>query len=94
MLYPVMTMADGTDMVYSDIFHKPNDPTDYIKVSYERVNASGDDFDSMSCVLPNGRMQDVVGFSAGEVQKEEKRLHKVADILIRSAKEKSHANRI
>ena len=58
-----MTMADGTDMIYSDIFHKPNDPTDYIKVSYERVNANGDDFDSMSCILPGGKMQDVIGFS-------------------------------
>lgn len=86
MLYPVMTMANGTDMVYSDIFHKPNDPTDYIQVFYERVNADGDDFDSMSCILPGGKMQDVVGFSSAEVKKEESRLRKVKKILIDTAK--------
>lgn len=87
MLYPFMTYIDGTDIVYSDIFHKENDTTDYVRVFFERINKDGSGFDSMDCTLPGGPMENVVGFTADEVANHHRKILKMAPILIASAKE-------
>ena len=87
MVYPFMTYFDGTEITYTDVFHRPGDPRDYIKVYFERVNKDGTDFDSMDCVLPGGSMEHVVGFTAAEVNHHYEKIVKMAPTLIACARE-------
>lgn len=92
MLYPFMTYLDGTEIVYSDIFHKPNDPRDFVKILFERPNRSGSHFDSMSCVLPDGKMQDIVGFSPREAQHHYQKIKALTSLLLDCAREEQKRN--
>ena len=87
MLYPFMTYIDGTDIVFSDIFHKENDPRDYIRVEFERVNKNKDGFDSMHCILPDGGMTDIVGFTKEEADMHLEKIRDVEDVLFDCARE-------
>ena len=87
MLYPFITEPDGTEIVYSDIFYKDNDPTAYVRIEMERPNNSTGEFDSMRCILPNGKLSDVVGFTDGEVQKHQKILDNLTEMILECAME-------
>lgn len=49
MMYPYMTLEDGTEVVHSQIISR--DGTDTVLVHFERPNDNG--FDSARCELPS-----------------------------------------
>lgn len=64
MLFPFISLPDGTEIVYSDIILK--DGKEHVLVKFERWSDEHDDFDSMECLLPNGKMTNVKGFTVAE----------------------------
>ncbi len=91
MLHPYISFPDDTEIVCSDIFHKPGSKKDYIDVYFERPSKDGQSFDSMHCVLPstNSGMQDVVGFSDAEANYHYDVMKKLAADMIDYVKEES-----
>lgn len=87
MLYPFITEPDGTEIVYSDIFHIENDKTDYVKVLFERVNPITNKFDSMECVLPGGKLSNIIGFSTKDVIKRQHIIDELTPMILECAKE-------
>lgn len=49
MMYPYMTLGDGTQIVHSQLIH--DDGVDKVLVHFERRNEQG--FDSARCELPS-----------------------------------------
>lgn len=93
MLYPFISLPDGTEIVYSNIEKKDN--KEYIVVKFERWNNERDDFDSMECELPNGKMVNIIGFTDKEVKYHNIRLINLQDIIFKWAKkdmEEEYAN--
>jgi len=88
MMHQFITFYDGREIKFSDIFHKDNDQQDYVKVTVERKNEKGDRLDSMYCILPNGKMQDIHGFTEEEVEYHESRIHGLQNIIFECAREK------
>lgn len=64
MMYPYMKLADGTEIVHSEIFHK--DGTDHVFVHFERPREGG--FDDARCELPEYTWSMVHGFSQKEMK--------------------------
>ena len=63
MMYPYMTMADGTGIVHSQIIEK--DGVDTVQVHFERPTDNG--FDSARCELPGYQWLYHEGYSAEEL---------------------------
>lgn len=61
MMYPFMTLNDGTEIVHSDMR-----PDGRVKVYIERPDAK-DGFHHVTCWLPDGAWQDNEGFSDEDV---------------------------
>lgn len=89
MLYPFITEPDGTEIVYSDVFRKENDDTDYVNVFLQRVNPVTKKFDSMDCILPGGALEHIVGFSNDDVKTKQYRINKLTSMIIECAKEET-----
>ena len=85
MLFPFLTLPDGTEVVYSEILHI--DGKDCVKVMFERWNDEHDDFDSMECLLPNGEMTNVVGFTDKEVSYQHSRMIKLQNMILECSHE-------
>lgn len=82
MRYSLMTLPDGSEVTFSE-----ERPDKTIKVFYERWNRERDDFDSMEMVLPNGKMEKIIGYSEEEAKKEEHYMENMAPLLKRFAKQ-------
>ena len=89
MLYPFMTMDDGTEIVYSEILK--NNGVDNVRVEFERWNDIRDAFDSMECVLPNGIMTNVVGFSQEEANYYQEKMIALQDMILECSREDTEA---
>ena len=63
MMYPYMTLDDGTEIVHSQLISK--DGTDHVIVHFERPTEDG--FDDARCELPSYTWTDVHGFSKEEL---------------------------
>lgn len=63
MMYPYMTLDDGTEIVHSELISK--DGTEHVIVHFERPTEDG--FDDARCELPSYTWTDVHGFSKGEL---------------------------
>ena len=85
MLYPFLSLSDGTEIVYSDL--KQKDIKNYVIVKFERWNEKRDDFDSMECELPNGNMKKIIGFTDEEVKHYHKKMIHLQDMILECSKE-------
>ena len=62
MLYPLLTLSDQTEMLYSEI-----KPDGRVKVYVEKPDAE-DCFHNAVCWLPGYTWEDVFGFTPAEIQ--------------------------
>jgi len=81
MMYPYLTLADGTEIVHSGLM-KCGEKT-CVEVHFERPKWEG--FDSARCVLPDYQWLFNNGFSAEEIQFFEEFLHHNAHLLFKYA---------
>ena len=93
MLYPFMSFPDGTEIVYSDVFHKTNDNTNYVRVEIKRTNNKTNKFDYMEYIVPSGELIKVNGFSLEEIQEHRQHLNEMSDIIIECALDEKIANK-
>ena len=63
MMYPFLTLDDGTEIVHSDM-----DASGHVRVYLEKPDAE-DCFHSATCVLPGYEWRDVSGFSETELRR-------------------------
>lgn len=85
MLYPFMTLDDGTEIVYSDTMNI--DGEDKVRIEFERWNADRDAFDSMECLLPNGKMTKVIGFTKEEADYYQEKMIALQDMILECSRE-------
>lgn len=81
MMYPYMTLADGTEIVHSQIIDE--DGKQKVLVHFERPTENG--FDSARCELPDYRWIYKEGFSEEEISIFEQLLHSNAHLLYKYA---------
>ena len=89
MMFPFLTLPDGTEIVYSDIIN--TDGKETVLVKFERWNDRRNDFDSMECILPNGKMTKVIGFSANEALTQNKKMIALQEMIMKCSKENTEA---
>ena len=81
MMYPYITLADGTEITHSHIIDQ--DDTHRVEVHFERATEQG--FDSARCVLPSYQWKFKEGFTAEEINFFEEFLRHNAHLLYRYA---------
>ncbi|MCM1155956.1 MAG: hypothetical protein NC392_11430 [Roseburia sp.] len=64
MVYPYITLADGTEIVHTQIFEE--DGISKVEVHFERPTEEG--FDTARCQLPSYTWMTRKGFSEGEME--------------------------
>ena len=79
MMYPYITLADGTEITHSQIIDQ--DDMQRVEVHFERATEQG--FDSARCVLPSYQWKFNEGFSAEEINFFEEFLQHNAHLLYR-----------
>lgn len=80
-MYRYMTLVDGTEVVHSDMMDDGR-----VKVLFERPDAR-DGFHDATCYLPDYTWSDVSGFSAQDMERNERLLRSVAHIIIELSRE-------
>lgn len=80
MMYPFMTLEDGTEIVHSERLEN-----DEVKVYVEKPVEGG--FFSAECYLPEYRWENVEGFGNEDIKKYTEFLETTAHIIIRLADE-------
>lgn len=81
MMYPYMTLFDGTEIVHSQIIHQ--DGKDKVVVHFERPTDDG--FDEARCELPDYHWLYVNGYSDEEIGLFETFLQRNAHLLYKYA---------
>ena len=81
MLYPYMTLADGTEIVHSQLIEK--DDKKMVIVNFERPTDVG--FDSARCELPEYKWTMREGYTDNEIASFEELLHSNAHLLFKYA---------
>lgn len=81
MMYPYMTLADGTEIIHSNILEKNNEKT--VEVHFERPIEGG--FDSARCSLPSYEWIIRDGYSDEEIKMFEEMLRRGAHLFFRYA---------
>ena len=79
MMYPFMTLDDGTVIVHSEVL-----PGGEVKVYAEKPDAK-DGFHHATCYLPSYRWEDVEGFSGQEMERLQDVVESTAHLMIRFA---------
>lgn len=79
MMYPFMTLNDGTEIVHSETL-----PDGRVKVYMEKPDAK-DCFHHATCYLPDFEWQDVFGFSKQEMESLDELLHSTANLILEFA---------
>ena len=80
MMYPFMTLNDGTEIVHSEMLDG-----DVVRVYIEKPDAK-DCFHSASCILPRYEWKDVQGFAPEEIENYQALIESVAHLIQRYAK--------
>ena len=80
MMYPFMTLNDGTEIVHSEMLDG-----DIVRVYIEKPDAK-DCFHSASCILPRYEWKDVQGFAPEEIENYQALIESVAHLILRFAK--------
>ena len=78
MMYPFMTLNDGTEVVHSDAYM--DNGREKIKVYFEKPVEGG--FESAYCHLPEYQWEEVTGFSNIDIERYQEFLGAVAHIII------------
>ena len=81
MMYPYMTLGDGTEIVHSHIINK--DGKKKVIVHFERPTEDG--FDDARCELPDYTWTERKGFTQEEISMFEQLLHSNAHLLYKYA---------
>ena len=81
MMYPFLTLNDGTEIVHSEML---DDGT--VKVYIEKADEI-DGFHSATCYLPSYRWENVVGFSDVEMEKYMEIITSTAHLILRFSRE-------
>lgn len=81
MMYPYMTLADGTEIVHSQIIEEDNKKK--VIVNFERPIEEG--FDSARCELPDYKWTGREGYTDDEIAMFEELLHCNAHLLYKYA---------
>ena len=81
MMYPFLTLDDGTEIVHSEM---RADET--VKVYIEKPDAK-DCFHDAACILPGYRWESVNGFSSAELDRYREIVASTAHLILQFAKE-------
>ena len=81
MMYPFMTLDDGTEIVHSETLQDGQ-----VKVYIEKPDEK-DCFHHATCYLPAYRWEDIYGFSGMEMDKYRDVLESTAHLILRFAEE-------
>ena len=81
MMYPFMTLNDGTEIVHSETL-----PDGRVKVYIEKPDAK-DCFHHATCYLPEYRWEDIFGFSQEEMDRYREVIRSTAHLILRFAQE-------
>ncbi len=83
MMYPFMTLDDGTEVVHSEAYK--DNGAEVVKVYFEKPVYGG--FHSAECYLPSYTWENIEGFSPERIQELQEFLESIAHIVIRLARE-------
>ncbi len=81
MLFPFLTLNDGTEIVHSELMH--TEDHDQVKVVIEKPVDGG--FNSAVCWLPDYKWENIVGFSDEELNNLKELLSSVSHVIIELA---------
>lgn len=81
MIYPFLTLDDGTEIVHSEMLRNGK-----VKVYVEKPDAK-DGFHNATCFLPGYEWTDVNGFSETEVCRYQEIIESTAHLIIRFSQE-------
>lgn len=76
MMYPFLTLDDGTEIVHSEM--RPNGS---VKVYLEKPDAA-DCFHHATCYLPNFRWEDIFGFSENDIAHFQEIIESTAHLIL------------
>ena len=88
MMYPFMTLDDGTEVVHSEAYVENN--MEKVKVYFEKPVEGG--VESAYCYLPEYRWDQIIGFSEDEIAKMREYLGSVAHIIIELSRQGGFEN--
>ena len=83
MMYPFMTLEDGTGVAQSEVYDCNG--TETVKVYFEKPVEGG--FLSAECYLPSYEWKNIDGFTGKDITELQEYLQSVAHIVIRLARE-------
>lgn len=83
MMYPFMTLNDGTEIVHSETLETNGKET--VKVRIEKPVYSG--FHSAVCWLPEYHWENITGFSSEDIDNFQELLESVSHIILQLARE-------
>ena len=90
-LFPFIKFyTDGTEVMYSEIIKQ--DGIDYVRVYFKRWNTERNEFDSMECLLPDGNMEKIIGFSDMEADYHHSRMISLQDMILECSQEDTEKN--
>ena len=81
MMYPFLTLDDGTEIVHSQTREDGS-----VKVYVEKPDEK-DGFHYAACILPEYRWTDIFGFSNSDIQKYQEIIESTAHLIMRFAAE-------
>jgi len=81
MMYPFMTLDDGTEIVHSEML-----PDQRVKVYVEKPDTK-DCFHHMTCYLPSYEIMENVGFTEAEVKRYMEVIRSTAHLIIEFSQE-------
>ena len=81
MMYPFLTLDDGTEIVHSQTLEDGS-----VKVYLEKPDAK-DCFHHATCYLPEYRREDIFGFSQEEMDRYREVIRSTAHLILRFAQE-------
>ena len=85
-MYPFLTLDDGTEIVHSQILEQGK-----VKVYVEKADAK-DGFHHATCFLPEYRWEDVFGFTQEDIARDQRIIENSANLIIEFAKDGGFQN--
>ena len=86
MMYPFLTLDDGTEIVHSQMLEQGK-----VKVYIEKADAK-DGFHHATCILPEYRWEDIFGFTQEDIAGYQKIIENSANLIIEFAKDGGFQN--
>ena len=86
MMYPFLTLDDGTEIVHSQILEQGK-----VKVYVEKADAK-DGFHHATCFLPEYRWEDIFGFTQEDIARYQRIIENSANLIIEFAKDGGFQN--